>query len=93
MKSEKGYTLVVVLMVLVVMTVLGISIIGLSINNSKMTKGEQNDQSVFYIAESGVNYALARISGIATKSSETKIYEMMQTFLTQSRLQFIHLKL
>ncbi|ARF13104.1 DUF7305 domain-containing protein [Sporosarcina ureae] len=69
MRNDKGYTLVVVLMVLVVMAVLGTSIIGLSLNNSKMTRGEQDDQSVFYIAESGVNYTLARINEIATATA------------------------
>ncbi|ARF16233.1 DUF7305 domain-containing protein [Sporosarcina ureae] len=85
MRNDKGYTLVVVLMVLVVMAVLGTSIIGLSLNNSKMTRGEQDDQSVFYIAESGVNYTLARINEIAITTApqftkvddETKFFQMV----------------
>lgn len=82
MRNDRGYTLVVVLMVLVVMAVLGTSIIGLSLNNYKMTKGEQDDQSVFYIAESGVNYTLARINEIATTTAPqfTKVNDTTKFF-------------
>lgn len=82
MRNDRGYTLVVVLMVLVVMAVLGTSIIGLSLNNTKMTRGEQDDQSVFYIAESGVNYTLARINEIATTTAPqfTKVNDKTKFF-------------
>lgn len=61
MQNEKGFTLVVVLMVLVVLSVLTTAIIGVAANNSSLTRGERDDQSTFYIAEAGLNKRLAEI--------------------------------
>ncbi|KAA0965337.1 hypothetical protein FQ087_03245 [Sporosarcina sp. ANT_H38] len=52
--NNSGFTLVAVLMVLVVLTVLGLSILMITSNFVKITAGERDDQSVFYVAESGV---------------------------------------
>ena len=52
--SEKGFTLVIVLMILVLLSVLGLSLLKLSSNTLKISKNERADQSVYYIAEAGV---------------------------------------
>lgn len=52
--NKSGFTLVGVLMVLVVLTVLGLSIMSATSNFMKISAGERNDQSTFYIAEAGV---------------------------------------
>ncbi len=67
-------------MVLVVLMVLGASILGLSFNNSFITRGERDDQSVFYIAEAGVNYALVKINKIAENNAENIDYKSSTEF-------------
>lgn len=52
--NSSGFTLVGVLMVLVVLSVLGLSILMITTTTVKLSEGERNDQSVFYIAEAGV---------------------------------------
>lgn len=56
--NEKGMALVVVLLVLVVVSVMGLSIMGLAASNMKMSSGDRNYQSSYYIAESGVTYIM-----------------------------------
>lgn len=51
--NEQGMALVMVLLVVVVVSILGVSLMGLAASNVKMSSGERNNQSVFYIAESG----------------------------------------
>lgn len=71
-KSEKGFTLIVVLMVLVVLSVLTTAVIGLAVNNSAMIRGERDDQSTFYIAEAGINSMIAEIEEIAKVEANKK---------------------
>lgn len=53
-KNSSGFTLVGVLMVLVVLSVLGMSILIITSNLMKISAGERDDQSAFYVAEAGV---------------------------------------
>lgn len=53
-KENHGFTLVGVLMVLVLLSVLGLSIMMITSNFVKISTGERDDQSVFYIAEAGL---------------------------------------
>jgi len=59
--NEQGMALVLVLLVLVVVSVIGMSILGIAASNVKMTTGEREYQSTYYIAESGANYMLNEI--------------------------------
>lgn len=52
--NNNGFTLVSVLIVLVVLSVLGLSILMITSNSVKLSVGERDDQSVFYIAEAGI---------------------------------------
>ncbi|QCJ43634.1 hypothetical protein FAY30_17880 [Bacillus sp. S3] len=61
-KNENGMALVTVLLVLVVVTILGLGLIGLSASNMKMSAGERNNQSAYYIAESGMTNAMSIIN-------------------------------
>lgn len=54
-KNENGYTLVTVLMIIMVFSVLGLSLMATSMNSVKMSAGEREDQSAFYIAEAALN--------------------------------------
>lgn len=52
--NEKGYTLVIVLMVLIVMSVLGVALMSVTATTMKQSSNERTDQSVYYIAEAGL---------------------------------------
>ena len=60
-KNNGGFTLVAVLMVLVVLSILGLGIAATSANIMKMSAGERDDQSAFYIAEGGAEKVLGDI--------------------------------
>ncbi|MGE7771656.1 DUF7305 domain-containing protein [Viridibacillus arvi] len=53
-KNEKGYTLVIVLMVLIVISVLGVALMSVTASTMKQSSNERTDQSVYYIAEAGI---------------------------------------
>lgn len=53
-QSEAGYTLITVVGIFAVLTILGFSIILLSSASVKTSTKEKNDQTAFYIAESGI---------------------------------------
>ena len=59
--NEKGFSLVIALFAIVFITILGLSILTLNLNSLNTSKKEQVDQSVFYIAESGLTYRLLEI--------------------------------
>ncbi|WP_298470287.1 PilX N-terminal domain-containing pilus assembly protein [uncultured Psychrobacillus sp.] len=52
--SEKGFTLINVLLLLVLTTILGLSLLLITWNVSKFSSNERTDQTTFYIAEAGV---------------------------------------
>ena len=61
LNNEKGVALIVVLLVLVVISILGVSLIGFAATNLKMSSGDRDTQSAYYIAESGVTYRMNMI--------------------------------
>ncbi|NLY44961.1 MAG: hypothetical protein GX053_03080 [Tissierella sp.] len=54
-KTERGFMLITILMVLAVITIFGISLLSVTASNFKQTGVERNFQSVYYIAEAGIN--------------------------------------
>lgn len=67
LNNEKGIALVLVLIVFVIISFLGLTIMALAANNMKMSTGERNYQSAYYIAESGVT---SRMNEISSKLTE-----------------------
>jgi len=73
-KNANGFTLVGVLMVLVVLSVLGVSVLMITSNFVKLSTGERDDQSVFYIAEAGATIVMSEIEEkVKTHSSSSAI--------------------
>jgi hypothetical protein len=70
--------LVVVLLVVVVISIMGLSLMGLAANNVKMSSGDRNYQSSYYIAESGVTYEMNQIN----KNIMSVYNPNMQTFFS-----------
>ncbi|MHA6259347.1 PilX N-terminal domain-containing pilus assembly protein [Sporosarcina sp. CAU 1771] len=66
--NSRGFTLVGVLMVLIVLSVLGLGITTVASNSLKISTGERDDQSVYYIAEAGLTEVRAQINDLAIKS-------------------------
>ncbi|KGR79654.1 PilX N-terminal domain-containing pilus assembly protein [Ureibacillus manganicus] len=52
--NEQGFTLIIVILTVVIISIIGLSILQLSSFMLKTTVHERNDQTVYYIAESGL---------------------------------------
>ncbi|ADU31349.1 pilus assembly PilX N-terminal domain-containing protein [Evansella cellulosilytica] len=73
MTNEKGITLILVLILIVVMSVLTVSLIGVTATNLKVSSGERDNQSAYYIAESGINLHINSIKENLDKESVDEI--------------------
>lgn len=71
-QNEKGYTLVGVLLVFTILAILGMSLVMLSFASVKTSTKERDHQSVYYIAEAGLNYEIEKINQ-AVQESDKKI--------------------
>lgn len=60
-RNESGYTLIGVLAIFTIASVLAISLVMMSVSTLKASKTEVDNQSVFYIAEAGLNHAVNEI--------------------------------
>jgi cytoskeletal protein CcmA (bactofilin family) len=87
LNNQSGMALVYVLLILVVISVMGLSIMGLAANNVKMSSGERNYQSTYYIAESGITYTMNDINAkiqqafIEAKKDENAFYTLVNSKL------------
>jgi len=57
--NEDGFTFPLVFLAIILVTVLGLGLLVVSTNTLKISKHEREDQSIFYIAEAGINYEKA----------------------------------
>lgn len=69
-KHESGYTLIGVLAIFTIASVLALSLVMMSANTLKASKTEADNQSVFYIAEAGLNNAVNEFKKEANKIHE-----------------------
>lgn len=56
LKSEKGYSLILTLVVFLILSVLGIFILSLSFNGAKQTETKEEQTQAFYLAKKGMDY-------------------------------------
>ena len=63
-KNEKGYTLLIVVLAAALISILGLGLMTITANTLNTTKHERDDQSLFYIAEAGVNIEKSNIEQI-----------------------------
>lgn len=61
LNNEQGVSFILVLILIVTMSVLAVGVIGVTATNVKMSSGERDHQSVYYIAEAGINMRLDEI--------------------------------
>ncbi|UPW84302.1 pilus assembly PilX N-terminal domain-containing protein [Lysinibacillus sp. Ag94] len=65
LKQEKGYSLLLVILAIAFLSVLGIMLLTLTANSLKISTSERDDQSVFYIAEGGLNSTKSKVEQLA----------------------------
>jgi hypothetical protein len=87
--NQQGMALVMVLLVVVVVSILGVSLMGLAASNIKMSSGERNNQSVYYIAESGATLMMNEVtkeveSAYGTAPDLAAFYRDVKTKLTSA---------
>lgn len=83
--DEKGVALVVVLMVFVIISILGLAITALAVNNMKMSTRERENQSTYYIAESGITLMESEIKQLAKTSCTNSATNFVNSFVTQTK--------
>lgn len=70
--NEKGNALFLTILTIVLVSVLGISLLNVTANSNKTTVNERYDQSIYYIAEAGLNLEKATLySAITTAYNKT----------------------
>ena len=57
--NEDGFAFPLVFLAIILVTILGLGLLVVSTNTLKISKHEREDQSIFYIAEAGINYEKA----------------------------------
>jgi len=65
LKQENGYSLLLVILAIALLSVLGIMLLTLTANSLKISTSERDDQSVFYIAEGGLNNTKSKVEQLA----------------------------
>lgn len=58
LKKEKGSVIMIVLLILVVIPILGMALLSATTSNFKLTGIEREFQSVYYVAEAGINHVM-----------------------------------
>ncbi|MFB2516607.1 MULTISPECIES: polymer-forming cytoskeletal protein [unclassified Lysinibacillus] len=88
LKNEHGYAFLLVFFTIILITVLGLSILKVSNNTLKTSDHERDDQSVYYIAEAGLNYGREYSRKIfeSAKSSATTEYQQQKIAYEQNPL-------
>jgi len=76
LKQENGYSLLLVILTIAFISVLGITLLTLTANSLKMSTNERGDQSVFYIAEGGLN------------STKSKVEQLVKITYDENRKKF-----
>nr|WP_106784513.1 polymer-forming cytoskeletal protein [Lysinibacillus timonensis] len=89
--NEKGYTLVLVLLIFVVFSIVGTGLLIISSNTMKTMDSERDDQSAYYIAEAGLVEVRANINELAKLAySETlNYYNNIEDLQVKSEYNFL----
>lgn len=73
-REENGYSLILVVLLVALISILGISLLTLTSNSLKISTNERDDQSVFYIAEGGLNKTKKNFEQLVlTTYNETRV--------------------
>lgn len=78
MNNQKGYTLIIVVLAITVISILGLSILTYSSSSLKRSVNERNDQSAYYIAESGLTKTKIDLTAKINKAYANSIEKYKQ---------------
>ena len=70
LKNKKGIILITVYIVIAVLTILGAAFISRSISEMRVAEREKKSMQAFYLAESGIDYAINRLRVIGNSSGQ-----------------------
>lgn len=87
--NERGYALFLTISVISLITVLALGLITLTANSQKTTVGERYDQSLFYIAESGINLEKAKVVQVLNDAHRDAIKVLNKPRTEKEFLDFI----
>ncbi|WP_332649391.1 DUF7305 domain-containing protein [Lysinibacillus sp. 54212] len=62
--NSKGYALYLTILTIFLISILGLSLLTVTANSNKTTVNERYDQSIYYIAEAGINLEKSKISEV-----------------------------
>ena len=82
MNNQKGYTLIIVVLAITVISILGLSILTYSSSSLKRSVNERNDQSAYYIAESGLTKTKIDLTAKINKAYANSIEKYKQLIST-----------
>lgn len=70
LKNQSGYALFLTILLLVFISVTGLSLMTLSMNTTKITHIERDNQSTYYVAEAGIVETQAKIDSLVSQAFE-----------------------
>lgn len=76
MKNERGYALLITVFTIVIIAVIGVSLITITANSNRTTVSERQSQSLYYIAEAGINNEKAEVIKIISDFTNKAILYM-----------------
>ncbi|UWG98591.1 PilX N-terminal domain-containing pilus assembly protein [Dehalobacter sp. DCM] len=91
-QSDKGITMVMVIMVTAILSILGIAILTLTVSNLKVMASDKNVKNTFYIADSAVDQAYGLLSEqvkAAAKAGNEAINIEVDTIIADERVKLL----
>ncbi|OBW53505.1 hypothetical protein A9986_15145 [Solibacillus silvestris] len=79
-QQEHGYTLIIVTFAVVLISVIGLGLLTINANSLLTSKNEKVDQSVYYIAEAGLNVKIEKLLELSDLAYESTIIERKSKF-------------
>lgn len=76
LRNENGYSLLLVFFVLMFISIAGISLLTVSANSLKTSSNERKDQTIYYIAEAGLNLKKAEMLTSLRQAEEMAMKEV-----------------
>lgn len=85
LRNESGYSIVLVFFIMIIVSVLSLALLKMSTQSLSLSTHEREDQSIFYIAESGLTYEKEPINDLINAAYITTRAEFKQDLLNENR--------
>ena len=77
--NEKGNSLLITILIVVLISIIGLSLLTKTANSNKITVSERYDQSIYYIAEAGLNLEKTKLVSILNKAYAATVTKLEKT--------------